>query len=298
MAVIARCEVTLAVAVDVASVTTWYRIQPSVSQPPAKPDEEVPNGWSPDEPAYDGATTDTLYTCQRTMLTDGTFMWGSVCVSSSYEAAKHAANEASAASSAVNDALAAADAAQELAEEAQEDATEAISAASVASAAAEAAMSIAEASGQHFWTDDAGVHVTEAERGEWDASETKPGANALLNSEGLLFRDGEDDLLAITAGDTPGVAIYNGAGSGDDDIIASFTGDGIVLGSSAAPVQLVVASDRLSFLEDAQEVAFASGGEFYAPNMTVDSKLSLSSGEGDWAWVPRDNGNLALKWIG
>ena len=57
MAVIARCEVTLAVAVDVASVTTWYRIQPSVSQPPAKPDEEVPNGWSPDEPAYDGATT-------------------------------------------------------------------------------------------------------------------------------------------------------------------------------------------------------------------------------------------------
>ena len=294
MAVIARDEVTLAVAVDVSSVTTWYQLLLSTSQPPSKPDEEVPNGWGEDEPAYDATTTSTLYTCQRTMLTDGTFMWGSVCVSSSYEAAKQAANAAYAASSAAGDALTEAGDARNLAEAAQEDATEAISAASVASSAADAAIAIAEASGQHFWIDDGGVHVTEAERGEWDAAATKPGANALLNSDGLLFRDGEDDLLAVSAGDEPGVAIFDGAGSP----VASFTGSGIQLGASSAGSYLAISSSRISFMQVDVEAAYASGGGFFAPNVVVGSQLSLDNGEASWAWVPRSNGNLALKWIG
>lgn len=94
MAVIARDEVTIAVAVDVEGVTDWYLLQASSATPPAKPTVVDPSalGWSLTEPGYDGTSTVTLYKCQRTMLTDGTFAWGAVSVSSAYEAAKQAAN--------------------------------------------------------------------------------------------------------------------------------------------------------------------------------------------------------------
>jgi len=97
MAVIARAEVTLTVSVDVQKVETWYKLQSSTAQAPTKPTAASPSGWSKTEPGYDGTSTNTLYTCQCTTLTDGTFLWGDVCVSSSYEAAKQAANDAAAA---------------------------------------------------------------------------------------------------------------------------------------------------------------------------------------------------------
>lgn len=97
MAVIARAEVTLALAVDVERVDTWHMLLPSASAPPRKPSVADPSadGWTLAEPGYDGTSTVTLYTCQRTTLTDGTFYWGAVSVSSSYEAAKQASNRVS-----------------------------------------------------------------------------------------------------------------------------------------------------------------------------------------------------------
>lgn len=94
MAIIARDQVTLAVAVDVLKVETWYKLQASTAAAPTKPSVANPSGWSTTEPAYDGTSTNTLYTCQCTTLTDNTFFWGSVCISSSYEAAKQAWNKA------------------------------------------------------------------------------------------------------------------------------------------------------------------------------------------------------------
>ncbi len=105
MAVIARAQVTIAVSVDAEKVDTWYMLLPSTSSAPTKPSVEDPSsdGWSLTEPTYDGTTTSNLWTCQRTMLTDGTFYWGSVCLSSSYEASKRAMNAATAAASAVSE---------------------------------------------------------------------------------------------------------------------------------------------------------------------------------------------------
>ena len=103
MATIATDSKTLTVTVDVASVTTWYRLQASTSAAPARPTVATPTGWTTTEPGYDGTTTSTLYTCQKTTLTDGTYSWSDVCISSSYEAAKQAANAALAASAAVSE---------------------------------------------------------------------------------------------------------------------------------------------------------------------------------------------------
>jgi len=98
-------------------------------------------------------------------------------------------------------------------------------AASVESIAQEA-KDVAEATGQHFWTDNDGVHVTEVTQDEWSDS-TSPnyhsGANVLLNALGQLFRDGVNNILAIVSGTDPGVAIYDGEGNAADNIVALFS---------------------------------------------------------------------------
>lgn len=100
MAVKARDQVTIAIGVDVASVETYYKLQSSTATPPTKPTVSNPEGWSASEPTYDGTSTNTLYTCQKTTLTDGTFYWSAVSKSTSYEAAKSAWNLANSASEA------------------------------------------------------------------------------------------------------------------------------------------------------------------------------------------------------
>ena len=68
---------------------------------------------------------------------------------------------------------------------------------------AEQAEAVASATGQHFWPDTDGVHVTEVTQDEWGDS-TSPsyhsGANVLINALGQLFRDGLNNLLALVAG--------------------------------------------------------------------------------------------------
>lgn len=65
---------------------------------------------------------------------------------------------------------------------------------------AQQAEAVATATGQHFWPDTDGVHVTEVTQDEWnDSTGTSyhSGANVLLNSLGQLFRDGPNNLLAL-----------------------------------------------------------------------------------------------------
>ena len=68
---------------------------------------------------------------------------------------------------------------------------------------AQEAKEVAEATGQHFWPDDDGVHVTEVTQDEWNDAEGPSyhsGANVLLNALGQLFRDGLNNLLALLPG--------------------------------------------------------------------------------------------------
>ena len=91
---------------------------------------------------------------------------------------------------------------------------------------AQEAKEVAEATGQHFWPDTDGVHVTEVTQDEWnDSTGTSyhSGANVLLNALGQLFRDGLNNILAIVSGTDPGVAIYDGEGNAADNIMALFS---------------------------------------------------------------------------
>jgi len=102
VAVRATGQVTISVAVDVSSVTRYYLLQASTLAPPAKPTTANPPGgsWAATEPTYAEGSTNSLYTCDLTVFSDGTHAYSSVSLSSSYEAAKAAYNKAVAAGNA------------------------------------------------------------------------------------------------------------------------------------------------------------------------------------------------------
>lgn len=123
---------------------------------------------------------------------------------------------------------------------AYDTAADAIDAAENAKEIAEAAEAVANATGQHFWDDGNGAHITEYTREQWnDASDTEhheKGANSLWNSLGMLFRNGLTNLLSIvtsnTGGNVTGVSIYDGQGNASTNIVGSFTNSNVVLGKS------------------------------------------------------------------
>lgn len=92
---------------------------------------------------------------------------------------------------------------------------------------AEQAEAVATATGQHFWSDTDGAHVTEAAREDWETTHT--GANSLWNSLGMLFRDGLNNLLAVL---TSGIAIYDGNGNAASNVLAEFMADHVRVGGN------------------------------------------------------------------
>ena len=98
MAVKAAGSVTVASINDVASTTRYYLLQSSTLTAPAKPTASPPGGsWAATEPTYAEGSTNSLYTCDETVFSDGTWAYSSVSLSTSYEAAKTAYNKAVAA---------------------------------------------------------------------------------------------------------------------------------------------------------------------------------------------------------
>lgn len=101
MAVKAAGSVTVASINDVASSTRWYLLQSSTLTAPAAPTASPPGGsWATTEPTYAEGSTNSLYTCDQTVFSDGTWAYSVVSLSSSYEAAKAAYNKAAAAAAA------------------------------------------------------------------------------------------------------------------------------------------------------------------------------------------------------
>ena len=89
MTVKAVDSITIIDQTDLDSVKTWYIAVPRTSAAPvvspnATEAQMRAAGWGTAEPGVD--TTKKLYTVQENIFGDGTYIWGSVCLSSSYEA--------------------------------------------------------------------------------------------------------------------------------------------------------------------------------------------------------------------
>ncbi len=157
---------------------------------------------------------------------------------------------------------------------------------------ADAAQAVAEATGQHFWPDTDGVHVTEVTQDEWNDS-TSPsyhsGANVLLNSLGQLFRTGLNNLLALLP---TGFAYYDGDGNADNNIIVSFLTEAesrfnrvtrIALGSSTNfPSMLLIKGGAGNYLNRAVGILIGDGsGGTSEPMACVNVEMDDAAGRYD-----------------
>ena len=119
---------------------------------------------------------------------------------------------------------------------------------------ADEAQAVAEATNQHFFTDDNGAHITDVTQDEWTQAvadefsdydpTTKPYHNQLLNSLGILLRTALNNLVSITRS---AIAFYDGTGNAASNIVARFGSDGAQVGlDSAENVQLSPTGIRLN----------------------------------------------------
>ena len=96
--------------------------------------------------------------------------------------------------------------------------------------AVQEARAIADATNQHFWTDDNGAHVSTVE------GEAAQGKNLLMNSLGILLRNA-DKILAQFSGSQ--VAFYDGDGNNEENVVAVFGKDGAQVGGSGGYQMLI-----------------------------------------------------------
>lgn len=91
----ASATVTITCYRDTNSITRYYKLQSSTASVPSKPNTNPPpSEWNDSEPSYTSGSTNTLYFCDLSVFSDGTFSYSTVSKSSSYEAAKEAYNKA------------------------------------------------------------------------------------------------------------------------------------------------------------------------------------------------------------
>mgnify|MGYP003434659807 FL=1 len=67
----------------------------------------------------------------------------------------------------------------------------------------------------------------------------------------------------------------------------------ILLGEVGNELELQIANDRISFLQDGAEVAYFSNRKLYVADTQILHSLQL----GNFAFMPRANGNLSFKKI-
>ena len=65
----------------------------------------------------------------------------------------------------------------------------------------------------------------------------------------------------------------------------------ILLGEVGNELELEIANDRISFLQDGAEVAYFSNRKLYVTDTQILHSLQL----GNFAFMPRENGNLSFK---
>ncbi|WP_416326142.1 hypothetical protein [[Eubacterium] hominis] len=71
--------------------------------------------------------------------------------------------------------------------------------------------------------------------------------------------------------------------------------DGLIeLGQSDSKFTLTITNERISFKDNGSEVAYISNSTLYITDANITNSLRI----GKFAFVPRANGNLSMKWIG
>ncbi|CZQ83366.1 Hypothetical protein TFLO_383 [Trichococcus flocculiformis] len=68
----------------------------------------------------------------------------------------------------------------------------------------------------------------------------------------------------------------------------------IILGEVGNPLKLKIENDRIAFVLNGLEVAYWSDSNFYITEARILTSIRI----GNYAFIPRSNGNLSFKWVG
>ena len=68
----------------------------------------------------------------------------------------------------------------------------------------------------------------------------------------------------------------------------------IILGEVGNPLKLKIENDRIAFILNGVEDAYWANGNFYVTDVRVLTSIRI----GNYAFIPRSNGNLSFKWVG
>lgn len=299
MAVKASGQITLSSVVDVLATYRFYLLQSSTAAIPSKPTTFPPSSaWDDTEPGYTEGSTNSLYTVDCTLFSDESFLYSGVSLSSSYEAAKAAYNRA----------------------------TNALLHTVVQSATAPSVTT-------YMWLDTSAeppaLKRYDAETAAWvtvnDASEIV--YNLEQNLESSITKSAEDITAKVAESyylkeDTDSLISsvsttieqtknsleieFSSFQANIESVVANtdaefeeirkfirFVDGKILLGEVGNELELVIANDRISFLQDGAEVAYFSNRKLYVTDAQILHSLQL----GSFAFMPRANGNLSFKKI-
>lgn len=299
MAVKAAGQITLSSVVDVLATYRYYLLQSSTAAVPSKPTTFPPASvWDDTEPGYTEGSTNSLYTVDCTVFSDGSFLYSAVSLSSSYEAAKTAYNKA----------------------------TNALLHTVVQSATAPSATT-------YMWLDTSAeppvLKRYDAETAAWvivndatdiiynleqnfESSITKSAEDITATvAEKYYLKDETDSLVSSIStqieqtansveiqfetfqADIESVVTNTDAEFENIRKFIRFVDGKILLGEVGNELELEIANDRISFLQDGAEVAYFSNRKMYVADTQVTHSLQL----GSFAFMPRANGNLSFKKI-
>ena len=299
MAVKATGQITLTSVVDVTAVYRYYLLQSSTAAKPSAPTAfPPPSPWDDTEPTYTEGSTNSLYTVECTVFSDDSFLYSLVSLSSSYEAAKVAYNKA----------------------------TNALNQRVVQSTTAPSLTTV-------VWLDTSLTPPLlkryDSETAAWivvnDTSEVV--YNLEQNLESSIIKSAEDITLKVAESyslkeDTEALVSEVSAqltltkdsfdiqfNQFSQDIAAAAAGtdaefeeirkyirfvDGmILLGEVGNELELQISNNRISFLQDGAEVAYFSDRKLHVTDASFLHSLQI----GNFAYMPRANGNLSFKKI-
>ena len=299
MAVKAAGQITLTGVVDVSAVYRYYLLQSSTAAKPAKPTAfPPPSPWNDTEPTYTEGSTYSLYTVECTVFSDDSFLYSLVSLSTSYEAAKVAYNKAT---NALNQAVVQSATAPTLKTVVWLDTSltppqmkrfDAETAAWVTvNDTAEVIYNLEQNLESSLIKTQEDITATVAERyylkedTEALISEVSTQLELTKNSVDIRFTQFSQDIEAAAAGaDAQFEEIHK---------YIRFEDGKILLGESGNELELEIANDRISFLQDGAEVAYFSNRKLYVTDTQILHSLQL----GNFAFMPRANGNLSFKKI-
>ena len=139
------------------------------------------------------------------------------------------------------------------------------------------AMDVANAVGQHFWSDDAGVHVSTEEK------DAEGESNILMNALGILLRAASKNLVSVTPS---GFAVYDESGR----VIAQLTGTSSQIGPSNGG-NTVTTANGLTVRKGTTELASFGPNTISLGKNSSNTVINLCNGSGV---ISGQNGRLSL----